>query len=135
MARKKSPDTTELLTKLIGVRLSETVYNRLENIRQRTDCQTLGELGRRILSKEKIIFFKIDASMDAPMEELARIRKEINSIGVNINQITHSFHTTDVVNQKVFHALKVAEQYKKVGDKVEALLSIVSQLAKKWLQK
>ncbi len=73
--------------------------------------------------------------MDAPMEELSSIRKEINSIGVNINQITHSFHNAEAASQKAFHALKVAEQYRKVGDKVDALLAIVSQLSIKWLQK
>lgn len=100
-----------------------------------SDCQSMGELARRILSKERITYFIKDASMDAPMEELSRIRKELNAIGTNINQITHSFHNTDLANQKTLHALKVAEQYKKVGDKVDQLLAIVSQMAKKWLQK
>ena len=135
MARKKATDQTELLTKLVGVRLSEEVYNRLEKFRKNTNCQTLGELGRRILSKERITYFQKDATMDATAEELSRIRKELNSIGININQITHSFHNADLANQKTLHALKVAEQYKKVGDKVDQLLAIVSQLAKKWLQK
>jgi hypothetical protein len=135
MARKKATNQTELLTKLVGVRLSENVYARLEKFTQNTDCQTIGELARRILSKEKITYFQKDASMDGTMEELSRIRKELNSIGTNINQITHSFHTADVANQRTFLALKVAEQYNKVGDKVEQLLKIVSQLAIKWLQK
>ncbi len=135
MARKKSSDQTELLTKLVGVRLSANVYNRLEKFRQQTDCQSMGELGRRILSKERITYFLKDATMDAPLEELSRIRKELHAIGVNINQITHSFHITDLANQKTIHALKIAEQYKQVGDKVDQLLLIVSQLAKKWLQK
>ncbi|MBL7872082.1 MAG: plasmid mobilization relaxosome protein MobC [Cyclobacteriaceae bacterium] len=135
MARKKSSDQAELLTKLVGVRLSANVYNRLEKFRQQTDCQSMGELGRRILSKERITYFLKDATMDAPLEELTRIRKELHAIGVNINQITHSFHITDLANQKTIHALKIAEQYKQVGDKVDQLLLIVSQLAKKWLQK
>jgi hypothetical protein len=135
MARKKATNQTELLTRLVGVRLSENVYTRLEKIVESTDCQTVAELGRRLMSEERITYFHKDASMDATMEELSRIRKELNSIGTNINQITHSFHTADVVNQRTFLALKVAEQYNKVGDKVEYLLKIVSQLAIKWLQK
>jgi methyl-accepting chemotaxis protein len=135
MARKKATNQTELLTRLVGVRLSENVYTRLEKFVESTDCQTVAELGRRLMSKERITYFHKDASMDATMEELSRIRKELNSIGTNINQITHSFHTADVANQRTFLALKVAEQYNKVGDKVEQLLKIVSQLAIKWLQK
>jgi len=135
MARKKSPNPEALLTCHIQAKVSKDVYNRLQQVRVNTDCQSMGELARRILSREKITYFVKDASLDGPLEELTRIRKELNSIGTNINQITHSFHTTDIPNQKTFHALKVAEQYNKVGDKVDALLTIVSQLTKKWLQK
>jgi hypothetical protein len=135
MARRKVSDTSKLYTRSIRTRVTEAVYLHLEKFTKNTDCQTIGELTRRILSKEKITYFHKDASMDGTMEELSRIRKELNSIGTNINQITHSFQTADVANQRTFLALKVAEQYNKVGDKVEQLLKIVSQLAIKWLQK
>lgn len=135
MGRKRSPYPAKLLTKQVAIRLSQPAYNRLEKFQEQSDCRTVAELGRRILSNEKITCFHKDASMDAPLEELTRIRKELNAMGTNINQITHSFHIADTTNQKVFLALKVAEQYKKVGDKVDRLLVIVSELAKKWLQK
>ena len=48
------------------------------------------------------------------MIDLAGIRKELNAIGTNINQITHAFHVVEADSQKVFHALRVAEQYKMV---------------------
>jgi hypothetical protein len=57
---------------------------------QNSDCHFMGELVRSILSREKITIYQKDVSFDAPMEELIRIRKELNAIGVNINQITHT---------------------------------------------
>jgi hypothetical protein len=135
MARRKSTHPEALLTRHIQAKVSEEVFKRLEQIMRNGDCQSIGELARRILSKEKIVCFQRDSSMDGPMEELTSIRKELNAVGVNINQITHYFHVTDMPNQKAFHALKVAEQYRIVGDKVDKLLAIVSQLSKKWLQK
>lgn len=135
MARKKSPNQADLLTKLIGVRLSVEVYDKLEKQRQSTNCQTVAELARRILSKEKIIFYHKDASMDAHLELLAGIEKELNAIGVNINQITRYFNQTENASQKTFKALKVADEYKKVGSQVDQLMKIVSELSKKWLQK
>lgn len=135
MARKKSDRPEELLICHIQTKVTKEVFERLDKIKSGSDCRTVGELARRILSKEKIIFFQRDSSMDAHLEELTTIRKEINAIGININQITHSFHTSDTANQKMFHALKVSEQYKKVGERVDKLLILISQLAKKWLQK
>ena len=67
------------------------------------------------------------------MIDLAGIREELKRIGTNINQITHAFHVADSDSQKVFHALRVAEQYKVVDERVERLLQVVTELAKKWL--
>ena len=67
------------------------------------------------------------------MIDLAGIRKEFNAIGTNINQITHAFSTSETDSQMVFHALRGAEQYKKVHEWVESLLQVVTELARKWL--
>lgn len=135
MARKKSNRPEELLTCHIQTKVTQEVFDRLDKIKSNSDCRTVGELARRILSKDKIVVFHRDSSMDLHMEELTSIRKELNAIGVNINQITHAFHSADTTHQKMLNALKVADQYKKVGDKVDKLLIIISQLTKKWLQK
>lgn len=135
MARRKSPYPDQLLTRHIQTKVTDEVYQRLEQLQIKSDCQTIGELARRVLSKDKITLFHKDASMDGPMEELTSIRKELKAIGVNINQITHSFHIAQTDNQKNYQAMRAAEEYKKVGAKVDQLLNIVSQLSKKWLQK
>lgn len=95
----------------------------------------MGELARKILSKEKITCYYKDTTMDAPMEELTHIRKELNAIGVNINQITHKFHIADNPSQKIDQVLRVEREYKRVGDKVDRLLAMVFELSKKWLQR
>lgn len=135
MARKKSPYPDQLLTRHIQTKVTDEVYQRLKELRVKSDCQTLGELARRILSKGKVTLFHKDASLDAPMEELTAIRRELNSIGININQITHSFHVAINDGQKNYQALRAVEEYKKVGLRVDRLLELISQLAKKWLQK
>ncbi len=135
MARRKSPYPEQLLTRHIQTKVTEEVYQRLDQLIGKSDCQTIGELARRILSKDKITLFHKDASLDGPMEELTTIRKELNAIGVNINQITHSLHTATNDAQKDYQALRAVEEYKKVGLRVDKLYELISQLAKKWLQK
>ncbi len=133
MGRKKSHK--EKLTKIFSVRVSERFYNRLAEIQKNSNCQYIGEVARRILYREEIVWYHKDASMDSTVAELALIRKELNSIGININQITHHFHTADVPNQKIFHALKIVDEYKKVGQRLDRVLNITSEITKKWLQK
>lgn len=135
MSRKKATDQESLLSHPIIIRLTENAFNRLEEIRKDSDYKTIGQVARNILSNRKIKLFYQDISMNAPMEELALIRKELRAIGININQVTRSFNQDKAETHRAFYVLKVAGLYKTVDEKVDRLLVIISQLADKWLQK
>lgn len=135
MGRKKEMKREKILTKLIGVKVTDEMFSWLEGIVNSSDCQTVPELVRRILEKKKVIIFHQDSSLDKHWDEIIKFTNEINSIGVNINQITHFFHSSDSMNQKTFYSLKVAEQYDKVGELVNRLISIITEIERKWLQK
>lgn len=118
------------MTRKVGVRFNEKTYQHLLYLVENTNSQSIGELVRRIVVKDKIPFFAVDTTMRGPMIDLAGIRKELNAIGTNINQITHAFHVAETDSQRVFHALRIAEQYKMVDERVERLLQVVTELAK-----
>jgi len=132
MSPRKASDA---LDKVITLRVSGSFFNQLEEKRKKTNCQNVSEMVRSILYKERILFYYTDATLNSTALELAGIRKELNQIGININQITRFFHETDSVNQKMFHALKIGEDYKRVETKVEQLLIMISEIGKRWLQK
>ena len=133
MSRKKAVNQQELFNCPVRTRVTQKTFDNLEKIGKESDCQSVSEVARKILSKEKINCFYRDISLNGPMEEMALIRKEIKAIGININQQTHRFHISDTDSQRAFYVLKTADLYKKVGDKVDELLVIISQLAEKWL--
>lgn len=134
MTRRKVDRSVKLIRK-ITIRVSDPFYLKMEKWLERSNCQTLAELARAIIYKEKIIWYHKNVELESTAIELSGIRKELNAIGRNINQITHYFHGTDIPNQKIFHALKVADEYKKVGNKVDQLLKMVSEISNAWLQK
>jgi hypothetical protein len=133
MPRKKLSNPDDILSHPIIIRVTGPMFKRLEKLQQESDCQSVGEVARKILSNEKLNCFYRDISLNAPMEEMALIRKELKAIGININQQTHRFHISGSESQRAFYVLKTAELYKKVGERVELLLIIISQLAEKWL--
>ena len=92
MPRKKQQDQEAVLSHNLIIRVNQKLYDKLDRIYKESDCQSIAEVARRILSNRKIKCFYKDISMNGPMEELASIRKELKSIGVNINQITRSFN-------------------------------------------
>lgn len=124
----------EHLEKVITVRVSKRFFDGLEEKRKKTNCQTVSEMVRAILYKERIMFYYTDASLNATAIELAGIRKELNHIAGNVSDITQSFHSADSESQRMFQALRVAEEYKRVESKVEKLQIMVSEIGKKWLQ-
>jgi len=135
MARKKAKDQDSILSHPIIMRLTASQFDKLEKLRIESDCKSIGEIVRKIITNRPIKLLHKDVSMNAPMEEMALIRKEIKSIGVNINQQTHSFHISQNPMERSFHANKTAETYKTIEPKVEKLITIISKLAEKWLQK
>jgi negative regulator of replication initiation len=135
MPRKKLKDQDAILSHNLIIRVSEELFRKLDKLYGESDCQSIGEVARKILSSEKINCFYRDVSIHAPMEEMALIRKELKAIGININQITRSFNQDKAETHRAFYVLKVADLYKKVDEKVDRLLIIISQLAEKWLQK
>jgi len=135
MPRKKAKNQEEVLTHPIIIRVTKTIFDRLENKRKESDCGTIGEVARKILSNKSIKCFYKDVTLNPIMEELAQVRKELKSIGININQITRSFNQDKVESHRAFYVLKVADRYKKVDEKVDRLLILISQLSERWLQK
>ncbi|PZR27386.1 MAG: mobilization protein [Azospira oryzae] len=123
-------NTEEPLNHLIGVRVSEAFYNKLEGLRKNSNCQTLGEFARMILQKEEIIWYHKDASSDTVTVELTAIRKELKAIGTNVNQVTRYFNGSTIPNQKIFDALKILDEYKKVTSQVDKLLTLLDNILK-----
>jgi hypothetical protein len=132
MTKKKLINRDELLKYKVGVRFDEKTYNQLKSWVEQTNTATVGELVRKIVTNEKVTFYTRDISMKEPTDELIRIRKEINAIGVNINQITEFFHTADSPQQKLFHALKVADNYQQVTEQVYLIWKQVTEMSNRW---
>lgn len=132
----QNDEKSERLDFPLRTRVDKRSFDRLEKLLVSSTCQSMGELIRKLINREKINCVYTDTTMNAPMEELVSIRKELKAIGVNINQITRSFNqekTREAARQ--YYVMQVADLYKKVDIKVDRLLLMVGELTEKWLQK
>jgi hypothetical protein len=135
MSSKKVKAQDELLSRNLIIRVTETTFKHLKKIHSESNYASIAEVARRILSNRQVKLFYKDVSMNSQMEEMALIRKELKSIGININQITRSFNQNKAEIHRAYYVMKVADLYKKVDEKVDRLLIIISGLAEKWLQR
>ena len=132
MARKKEKKEEGLLSQPIIFRVTEVEYRRLKGIQKKSDCHSIGEVIRRTLTGMQIKLFHKDASLDGVIEELASVREELRAIGVNINQITRYFNASTGAQRRILLSHQALEQYRKVEQKINLLLSLISQLARRW---
>jgi len=135
MPRKPAANPEELLIHPISLRVDQLTYSRLEMLLSNSNCKSIGEVARKILTRSPVKCFYRDISLNGPMEELALIRKELKSIGVNINQQTRYFNACKTDGEKRFHAERTLAQFGKVDEKMERLFSLISKLAERWLPK
>ena len=132
MARKGIKSEEELLVKSVAVRVTAAEHMRLKRLQIQSDCHSIGEMIRRILTGRRVKLFHKDASLDGVVEELAGVREELRAIGVNINQITRHFNASTSGHRRALLSHQALEQYRIVGQKVNLLLTLISQLARKW---
>lgn len=119
----------------IKLRVNQHHYDRLNKLLSASRYRNMSELLRDIVCNRQVITYTHDESLDIVMTELVRLRKELNSIGININQITRQINSTAKQILKVTLALQATAMLKEVKDSMQPILSIVAELSKKWLRK
>jgi len=129
MPRKPAANPEELSIHPISLRVDQLTYSCLEKVLSESNCKSIGEVARKILTRSPVKCFYRDVSLNGPMEELALIRKELKSIGVNINQQTRYFNACKTDGEKRFHTERTLAQFEIVDEKMERLFSLISKLA------
>lgn len=128
MTRRKVKDEVRLTRKII-IRVSSPFYEKMRGWLSKSTCRSIGEMARHIVSRERIIFYTKDATMDGVAAELAGIKKELRAIGVNINQVTSYFNSKALPSAKIFEALKILDEYKKVTVKCDEVLGGIEKIS------
>jgi hypothetical protein len=121
------------LTYPVMTRITKAKYDELKTIAAKTKDETVSGLLRNIIHNRPVTVHTHDETFNLVMEELAALRGEIKSIGININQVTRLFNTYPEERRKEFYAKIAFNQYLGIETKIDRLLTIVSKLAKKWL--
>lgn len=117
----------------ITFRLSGAEWQKLEGLRKKSNCKTFSSLIRKSLFGGRIRIITYDRSLDKTMEELAGIRKEIQSIGININQVTRRFHQSESQEGRLLSVMDITRLYQQTDQKITELFGIVSKLSERWL--
>lgn len=131
--RKKLNDN-ELLKHDIKLRVNQFHFDRLNKLLSSSRYRNMSELLRKIVCEQKITIYTKDESLDITMTELSKIRKELNAIGTNLNQIAKQINSTSDKSKTMLLFLESTDLLKQTQHEMQKLFILISQLGRKWLQ-
>ena len=125
----------EVRNKMVVVRMNNTEFEKVENLRKKTTERYLSSYVRK-LSLEKPVTVKYrNQSADDFLKEMLGLKKELNGIGNNFNQVVHKLHLLDKIPEFRVWVNQYDGLQNSLVSKVEEIKLKVSQLYEQWLQK
>jgi len=125
----------EVRNKMVVVRMNNTEFEKVENLRKKTTERYLSSYVRK-LSLEKPVTVKYrNQSADDFLKEMLGLKKELNGIGNNFNQAVHKLHLLDKIPEFRVWVNHYDGLQKSLVSKVEEIKSKVNQLYEQWLLK
>lgn len=120
---------------MLSLRVSTQEFEILKKKCGATTCRKLSEYMRKKLLDKAIVTTYRNASMDEQMAELILLRKELNNIGNNFNQVVHKLHMVDHIPElKIWFKLYDGNRVE-VTRKMEEIKGRINQMAELWLQR
>ena len=121
-------------SRFIGLRLTITEFDRLEEWRRQSTTTEISEFIRRVLFGKPITVHQRNRSLDDFMAEMMKLRTELNAIGNNFNQAVKRLHTLNERGE-VSEWLKQVERDKQLLlEQASAIKERINQLSDQWLQ-
>ena len=85
----------QLRDRWLTIRLSQAEEKFLKDFSGKTTCNNLSNYARNVLLRKPVTLLYRNQSQDNFLNELILIKRELNAIGNNFNQLVHRLHIID----------------------------------------
>lgn len=118
----------------LHIRLSTEEKQQLEKAVQQTTCRNISDYARKVLQKKPVVVRVRDESKEELLNEVTALRKELNAIGSNFNQLIRKIQL--LVRKDQLEAWFIAYQAERDTflDRMKNIESELKKLALKWWQ-
>ena len=89
--------TRKVRDRWVNVRMNQEEFDKLETNRKKTTERNNSDYIRKIAFDQPVKILTRDASQDALTNEIIRLRKELNAVGLNLNQAVRKLHTLKMI--------------------------------------
>jgi len=127
-------DKSQNRSRIVGIRLTVSEFNKLERLWQESTCRKLSEYARTVLLGRPIVRYCRNKSMDEGMIMLIQLRNELNAICVNLNQAVKKLHAFPPHSDRKSWLLNQQLQNKVLSNKLAEIKGLIQKMGEAWLQ-
>jgi len=121
-------------TRIIGLRLTPGEYEKIEKKWKESTCRKLSDYIRRVLFDKPIVTTYRNQSLDDFMSEMIQLRRQLNSIGNNFNQVVKRLHTLQQIPEFRDWIIASKMNQKILFNKIEDIKNHIQKISESWLQ-
>lgn len=121
--------------KWVTVRMNDAEFAVLEKNRKRTTEKTNSHYLRKLALQEPVTRLTRNQSLDEATAAIIDVKKELNYIGHNFNQVVHKLHTLDRIPEFRHWVLQYETTREHIRVETTKLLLHAHQILSKWSQK
>jgi len=125
----------EVRNKMVVVRMNNTEFEKVESLRKKTTERYLSSYVRKLSLEMPVTVKYRNQSADDFLKDMLELKKELNGIGNNFNQVVHKLHILDKIPEFRVWVNHYDGLHQSLVSKVEEIKLKVSQLYEQWLQK
>ena len=81
----------------VNIRLNQEEFGRVEKLYKATTCREMSSYCRNVLQKRPVVFNYRDQYKEEILNVLIQLKRELNYIGHNYNQVVAKLHTCHTV--------------------------------------
>jgi hypothetical protein len=121
-------------SRLLQVRLTPKEVERINNKFSKSTDRKLSEYIRKVLLDKSVTINQRNQSLDDFMAEMIVLRKELNAIGTNYNQVVKRLHALEQIPEIKTWLLLHASSSRILLYKITEIKSKINQIDTQWLQ-
>ncbi|HEY5408373.1 MAG TPA: plasmid mobilization relaxosome protein MobC [Ginsengibacter sp.] len=119
----------------IKIRMNNEELKQVKKKQQQTTERSLSEYIRNVSMQKPVTVKYRNQSADDFLKDMLELKKELNGIGNNFNQVVHKLHILDKIPEFRIWVNLYEGLHQSVVNKVEEIKLRMNQLYEQWLQK
>lgn len=121
-------------TQWLHLRLKPEEYSRIQEKFKKTTCRKLSEYARKVLLDKPLTVTYRNLSLDDFMQEMVRLRTDLNAIGNNLNQAVKRLHSLNQIAELRIWLATWSNTTDRIDEGIKEIKSRINNLPKEWLR-